>query len=223
MAEHNWHEVATRTWDVLTQAALEKRRLYYSELAERLRLHHRLMRFPLDLLQDYCLEERKPPLTIMVIERATSSPGSGFTGAPREAWAASIREVLEWNWRDEPNPYEFARDGTAEAELIAYILDGPDRGKTVIELVPGRGPQQSLFRKALLTAYRGRCAFSGANLEGALEAAHIVPWAHATDIQRVNVQNGLLLNVYFHRLYWRRRSQLASSELRRRMSSLLGK
>lgn len=201
MAEHDWEEVAARTWDILAQHALKKRQLYYSDLGAQLGLHHRLVRFPLELLQAYCLGEGKPPLTILVIDKATHLPGSGFTAAPLEAREEKLREVLQWPWQEEPNPYGFARDGTTSEELVNRILSGPDEASTVLEKVPGRGPLQSIFREALLKAYKGRCAFSGSSLEHALEAAHIVPWAQATDIERIDVQNGLLLNAYFHRLF----------------------
>lgn len=201
MADHDWHEVAARTWDVLTEHALQKHQLYYSELADRLDIHHRLVRIPLDLLQDYCLEQGLPPLTILVISRSSDLPGSGFIAAPAEALAEKLRDVLEWPWHEEPNPYGFARDGTTMRELVDRVLSGPEEAREVLEQVPGRGPQQGLFRRALLDAYRGRCAFSGSTLEATLEASHIVPWAEATQEERIDVQNGLLLNAYFHRLF----------------------
>lgn len=201
MADHNWHEVAARTWDILTAHAVQKRPLYYSELADELDLHHRLMRIPLDLLQDYCLQTGKPPLTIMVINKSTNQPGSGFIAASEQSIEQSWREVFSWPWQDETNPYGFALDGTTEQELVDRILTSPTEAAAVYHQVNNRGPFQSLFRKALLEAYNGRCAFSGSTLELALDAAHIVSWSQASHDDRVDIQNGLLLNIYYHRLF----------------------
>ena len=57
---------------------------------------------------------------------------------------------------------------------------------------------QSSFRIALLEAYEGRCAITGADVPEALEAAHIIPFAeqHSFD-----VAEGLLLRGDIHTLF----------------------
>nr|WP_174987534.1 HNH endonuclease [Pandoraea pneumonica] len=57
---------------------------------------------------------------------------------------------------------------------------------------------QVKFRRALLTAYRTRCAVTGSRIEELLEAAHIVPHSRLTDY---NVHNGLLLRADIHTLF----------------------
>lgn len=57
---------------------------------------------------------------------------------------------------------------------------------------------QPAFRKALLAAYRGRCAITGCDAADALEAAHITPYA----VERNSaVTNGLLLRADIHTLF----------------------
>ena len=54
---------------------------------------------------------------------------------------------------------------------------------------------QDLFRRALMEYWNGRCPLSGITDPALLRASHIVPWAEcATDEQRLDVHNGLLLS-----------------------------
>ena len=64
-----------------------------------------------------------------------------------------------------------------------------------------RGIAQTIFRKALLKAYGSKCAFCGLSFSFALQAAHIIPWSKATNSQRLDVRNGLLLCATHHCLY----------------------
>ena len=90
----------------------------------------------------------------------------------------------------------------AKAETMFVAEDfnqssGADqRLKAIAEIVRRRG--QAKFRRALLDAYRGRCAISGCDAVEALEAAHIAPYrGDYSD----HVQNGLLLRADLHSLY----------------------
>jgi hypothetical protein len=56
---------------------------------------------------------------------------------------------------------------------------------------------QPAFRKALLSAYGGRCAVTGCNVEDVLEAAHISPYSGPSSN---HVCNGLLLRADIHTL-----------------------
>lgn len=59
-------------------------------------------------------------------------------------------------------------------------------------------PQQANFRRAVRSLYKNRCAITGCDVVGALEAAHIEQFA----IGRSNVkENGLLLRVDLHKLF----------------------
>lgn len=52
---------------------------------------------------------------------------------------------------------------------------------------------QDLYRKALMQYWNGRCAISGISIPSFLRASHAKPWRDATDHERLDVHNGLLL------------------------------
>lgn len=52
---------------------------------------------------------------------------------------------------------------------------------------------QSLFRESLMDYWGGRCPVSGVTTPALLRASHAKPWADATDAERLDVHNGLLL------------------------------
>ena len=90
---------------------------------------------------------------------------------------------------------------SAEVEQEADAEGGmPDddydaRRRVVREIVARRG--QPGFRKALLEAYRGRCAVTGYDAAEALEAAHLRPYRGP---ESNVVSNGLLLRADIHTL-----------------------
>lgn len=97
---------------------------------------------------------------------------------------------------------------TIEASLVAKgevlkqdgAFDPTDesdaREKTRAQIALRRG--QAAFRRQLLAAYERRCAISGCDFEGALEAAHIIGYRgeHTN-----SVTNGLLLRADLHTLF----------------------
>lgn len=54
---------------------------------------------------------------------------------------------------------------------------------------------QDLFREGLLALWQGRCALTGLALPELLRANHAKSWKVATDAERLDVYNGLLLAV----------------------------
>lgn len=53
---------------------------------------------------------------------------------------------------------------------------------------------QDVFRRGLLDYWEGRCAITGLHVPELLRASHIKPWTDcATDAERLDVHNGLLL------------------------------
>jgi predicted restriction endonuclease len=52
---------------------------------------------------------------------------------------------------------------------------------------------QDLYRKALMQYWNGRCAITGISLPMFLRASHAKPWRDATDRERLDVHDGLLL------------------------------
>lgn len=60
---------------------------------------------------------------------------------------------------------------------------------------------QDLFREALLEYWEGRCAVTGLDVPELLRASHAKPWKDATDAERLDVHNGLLLAVHLDALF----------------------
>lgn len=61
---------------------------------------------------------------------------------------------------------------------------------------------QHLFRQALMDYWGGACAFTGLHLPELLRASHAKPWADcATDAERLDVFNGLLLSAQHDALF----------------------
>jgi putative restriction endonuclease len=78
-------------------------------------------------------------------------------------------------------------------EFLAAVKDlqPPSTTEVLAEVRKRRG--QSIFRKRLIEFWQGRCAVTGCSVESLLVASHIKPWATATDTERLDVHNGLLL------------------------------
>ncbi len=53
---------------------------------------------------------------------------------------------------------------------------------------------QGFFRKQLIDKWNGKCAVTGCSISKILIASHIVPWSEATDYERLDVNNGILLS-----------------------------
>ncbi len=60
---------------------------------------------------------------------------------------------------------------------------------------------QDRYRNALLDFWDGQCAVTGLAVPELLRASHAKPWAVATDTERLDVHNGLLLAVHLDALF----------------------
>lgn len=85
--------------------------------------------------------------------------------------------------------------GALEARLAAIPVT--ERTREVRQRIG-----QDLFREALFELWDGRCAISGVRLpKRMLRASHAQPWADATDEERLDPFNGLLLAVHYDALF----------------------
>lgn len=74
--------------------------------------------------------------------------------------------------------------------VLGDIIEGKD-----VETQTTTRLNQNHFRNLLLSLYEGRCCVTGLGVEPLLVASHIKPWKDADPLaERVNVENGLLLN-----------------------------
>ncbi len=60
---------------------------------------------------------------------------------------------------------------------------------------------QDVWREALMVRYERRCPFSGVRDERLLRASHIKPWADGNDEERLDPDNGFLMNVMLDALF----------------------
>jgi hypothetical protein len=61
---------------------------------------------------------------------------------------------------------------------------------------------QDMYRKALLSYWKGQCAVTGITIPQLLRASHAKPWAECeSDAERLNVYNGFLLAAHLDALF----------------------
>ena len=84
--------------------------------------------------------------------------------------------------------------GSPDTQVPEFI-DGKIRNVTVKQRV-----NQSVFRTMVLNNFHHSCVISGLAESHLVEAAHILPWSESAD-HRIDVRNGLALNVLMHRAY----------------------
>lgn len=198
----NQHERAYLAWNVLVSYAIKKNTITYKELTDKIGVsHHRPARFFLDIIQDHCMSEKLPPLSILVVNQS-GLPGSGFV-----AWAdiatfdQGANLVYDFNWSSIDNPFEFVVTGETEESLIKKLVEDPHQSSEVYVLVKSRGYLQHIFRQALLDIYESKCAVCGTNIPELLEAAHIIRWSQSSLEQKLDVRNGILFCSNHHKLY----------------------
>ena len=197
----NQYERSFRAWPILTARAALKSTITYGELAAVLHIHPRPIRFVLGVIQDWCLNEKKPPLTIVVVNQDQHLPGLGFIAWDTNNLAEGYEQVFAYPWAELSNPFGFAGNGATPEELARRLITKPDEASAIYARIQNRGFAQVIFRLALLAAYGRRCAFCGLSLTDALQAAHIIPWSKASFAERVLPSNGLLLCSTHHALF----------------------
>lgn len=201
MGNKNWQYAAGVLWPIITAAAKHRATLTYGELAPHIDTNPLSVGFALGPIQDYCLERRLPPLTAIVIGKASKIPGHGFIAWDVDDIESAHQAVFVYNWDNEPNPYGGFESKDTVEELGKQLLKKGANSTDVYAKVRVRGIAQLVFREALLRAYQYQCAMCKFSLEKALEAAHIIPWQRADISQRLEPRNGILLCASHHKLF----------------------
>jgi len=196
----NQHQRAAKAWEILIEVAKKRNFIRYKGLGDKIEIHHRAIRFVLGVIQEYCVINKLPPLTILIGDE-NGMPGKGFTAWNRENINEGKKEVYDYNWSSIENPFKYALQGGSEADIINALLEKPKESDEVYRKVKVRGTAQIIFRKALLKAYNSKCAICGLSYEFVLQAAHIIPWSKSNFNQKLDVCNGLLLCANHHSLF----------------------
>lgn len=86
---------------------------------------------------------------------------------------------------------------SAEVEARLAAVPATERTREVRQRIG-----QDVYRGALIDLWQGRCALSGVELPSSmLRASHAKPWKDASDKERLDPFNGLLLAVHYDALF----------------------
>jgi hypothetical protein len=91
-------ERAAQVWAVLALAARNRQVLTYELVSQLVGVPARGLGQILERIQSYCLLNKRPPLTILVVQEGTGFPGSGFTAASAEDYGRKQMEVFAHDW-----------------------------------------------------------------------------------------------------------------------------
>lgn len=142
-----------------------------------------------------------PVLPVGAAGAASFDTAEALHDALRRVWAhrAHTPERLAARWETE---VAAALGGTMDVTSGAPIQDSFS-AITTTEVVAAvcRRVGQNLFREALLDLWEGCCAVTGLAVPELLRASHAKPWAVATDTERLDRYNGLLLAVHLDALF----------------------
>lgn len=121
----NQEERAFRAWNVLVEYAVNKETITYKELGDKLNVHHRTCRYFLDCIQNFCLEEKLPPLTILVVNQK-GEVGNGFIAWDVKNMEEGLKKVFSFNWKNIHNPFAYACYGSTVTDLAKEFTIGTD-------------------------------------------------------------------------------------------------
>lgn len=201
MGDVNHEQRAFLGWNILVEYAKKRERLTYGVMASKIDIHPRMVRFLLGPIQNYCLENKLPPLTILAINKKSGEPGVGFIAWSRDDLEVGCEEVYQYHWDFKENPFAYAEGGLTGKDLINELIRRPDASSEVYSKVKVRGMAQIIFKRALLNIYKNKCAFCDFSQNEALEASHIKSWSACDNSEKIDLRNGLLLCSTHHRLF----------------------
>jgi putative restriction endonuclease len=201
MGNVNQAQRAFSGWEILVEQAKKRGWLTYGEIASKINIHPHAVQFLLSPIQDYCLENALPPLTILVNNDKNKKPGAGFIAWSRDNLEVGREEVYQYNWESIKNPFAYAEGGLTEKDLIDELIRKPEASYEIYSKIKVRGMAQIIFKRALLNIYKNKCAFCGFSQSEALEASHIKSWSACDNNEKIDLRNGLLLCGTHHRLF----------------------
>jgi len=97
-------ERASQIWAVLAWAARNRQSLTYTHLSGLISVPRAGLGQLLEPIQSYCILNKLPPLTILVVQQESGLPGSGFTGASASDLAKAQMTVFSYDWLIHGNP-----------------------------------------------------------------------------------------------------------------------
>ena len=118
-----------------------------------------------------------------------------------KVWLEHKRNLVERHLEDLSFLIEYIESVVDASELFTFLstLNSPDISTTEKQALIDQRIGQAKFRKLVLAYWREFCCVTGATLF--LTAAHIKPWAIATDLERLDPYNGLALSPNFDKAF----------------------
>lgn len=107
---------AQQLWSVLVLAAKNRQVLTYDLVGKACGVPAAALGDYLRPIQQYCVENRMPPLTSLVVSKESGMPGSGFSSDGDVPFAQN--EVFNWDWLSKQAPNE--------DELATAYKNAPD-------------------------------------------------------------------------------------------------
>ncbi len=101
-------ERAAQIWSVLALAARNRQILTYGIVSNLIGVPKQGLAHLLGPIQSYCLVNKLPPLTILVVQEGTGLPGEGFIAAQDIPATQSQVFAHDWLGRGAPSPADFA-------------------------------------------------------------------------------------------------------------------
>ncbi|MCB1033130.1 MAG: hypothetical protein KDD47_04775 [Acidobacteria bacterium] len=114
-------ERAAQIWPVLALAARNRQILTYEMVGQMIGVPARGLGKLLEPIQSYCLVNKLPPLTILVVRKRAGLPGSGFSAATAKEYGKCQMQVFEYDW--------LAHGAPTPGDLAQAVAVHPSRGK----------------------------------------------------------------------------------------------
>ena len=114
----------------------------------------------------------------MITDVINSVRGKGDPSSVSEKTIASIRR-------------EISKNDEYEKKCLGYEIEV--KGKARVN--------QKIFRSKLDEIFKNKCCLTGINKRETLIASHVLPWSMSDPFQKINPNNGLLLNTFHDALF----------------------
>lgn len=95
---------ACQMWAALAWAARNRQSLTYGHLADASGVPTVSVGGFLEPIQSYCLLNKLPPLTVLVVSKETGLPSGGFSAVPEAGVPIAREHVFEFDWLKHKNP-----------------------------------------------------------------------------------------------------------------------
>lgn len=117
-------------------------------------------------------------------------------------WKVTYTDII-YSYTNYKNISKKAKDFLIERSLInLFKISNDEERNTVRNAISKIRLNQSVFRKNLLKSNRNHCLFTTIKTPTfLLTAGHIKPWSESTNLERLDINNGILLTPTFDKLF----------------------